>query len=194
MIDFKKKFEPHITLFLTVFESNEQLTAIEEGVYRAAQNMSRDCQVNILNSIAATGTYTMWDVQNSECLQHMSDLVVNATSAYVSKKAKTDIPKWVESLPPAIRDIKIAMIHQYGSPNVFSQFQPHVTLAYDDQTPDVMKQVVHKYVNATGCTFTAFEIGVGSTGPYGTVQRGLDLFDQKLQSLTDMFSWFSEEE
>jgi hypothetical protein len=36
----------------------------------------------------------------------------------------------VYSLPPAQRDAKIAMVKKYGSPNVFSQFEPHLTIAY----------------------------------------------------------------
>lgn len=96
-------------------------------------------------SINVTGTYAMLTTGTPACLQFMSDAVVNATyviAAFLSWKLHTlcmyhlavpnqTIPIWVQHLPEPERSEKIAFIRQYGSPNVFTQFQPHVTLACD---------------------------------------------------------------
>ena len=58
------------------------------------------------------GSYGMLGVANTPCLQGLSDAVVNATSPFLDPSAKSYIPSWVYSLPPAERDQKIALIHE----------------------------------------------------------------------------------
>ena len=46
-------------------------------------------------------------------------------------------PGWVNSLPEPERTEKLNDIKKYGSPNVFGQFAPHVTLAWDEDATKV---------------------------------------------------------
>ena len=73
----------------------------------------------------------MLSVTNTDCLQLMSDALVNATNQFVEPSAKDYIPSWIYDLPEDQQQAKIDMIHAYGSPNVFASFQPHVTLVAD---------------------------------------------------------------
>lgn len=79
------------------------------------------------------------------------------------------IPDWVEGLPEPLKSEKIAMIKKYGSPNVFSQFQPHVTLAWD--SIDRM-QPAFQHLNLPPRIVSMRAVAIGTVGPYGTVTRG----------------------
>jgi hypothetical protein len=76
-----------------------------------------------------------------------------------------------------MRSEKIAMIQRYGSPNVFSQFQPHVTLLCDAKDPDEKIQQAFNSLVVRVRHFTASILGLGVVGPHGTVMRGQDMGD-----------------
>ncbi len=131
-IDFETVHLPHITLFATGFEKSS-IDSITEAIKSvAASNFSRSqpCEVTMEQSVTLTGNYLMWGVRRDECLQTFSNMIVHATSAHVSAVAKKTIPDWVHTLPEDMKQKKIEMIHQYGSPNVLSQYQPQYVLIY----------------------------------------------------------------
>ena len=120
----------------------------------------------------------MWQVDNNECLQFMSDSIVNATHMYIQQDQP--VPSWVYNLTQPLQAEKIELVKVYGSPNVFSQFQPHVTLATDSKTPQQLFDVVSA-MNISSCAFSTFMVGIGRTGPFGTVLRsGGDLADYNI--------------
>ena len=49
-----------------------------------------------------------------------------------------------------------------------------VTLAYDDKTPEQLKQAIDD-VGVQPAKFPVSTIAVGNVGPYGTVLRGQDI-------------------
>ena len=117
------------------------------------------------------------------CLQFMSDAVVNATYVIVAfSRSKLrhplcmyhlavpnqTIPDWVQHLPEPERSEKIAYIKQYGSPNVFTQFQPHVTLACDANATALSAAFAQKAPQVQGGWLPA-AVALGPTGPCGTV-------------------------
>lgn len=110
----------------------------------------------------------MWDVVVSPCLQQWSDLLVKRISQYIVPNQP--IPDWVLGLPEPLRSEKISMIKKYGSPNVFDQFQPHVTLAWDDKEP--MEPAFQK-LNLQPRTVYTRSVAIGAVGPHGTVLRGI---------------------
>src|SRR5262249_19221860 len=79
------------------------------------------CSITLTNA-TVQGAYGMWNVLDSECLQLMSDMVVEATYAFIVPNQT--VPSWVYQLPEPERSEKIAYVQTYGSPNVFKQFQP----------------------------------------------------------------------
>jgi hypothetical protein len=78
------------------------------------------------------------------------------------------IPDWVQHLPEPERSAKIAFIKQYGSPNVFSQFQPHVTLACDVNSTALSTAFAKEAPQVVGSWLPAAVI-LGPTGTCGTV-------------------------
>lgn len=120
-----------------------------------------------LQGITIQGAYAMWDVEVSPCMQKWSDLLVDALHAYIVPDQP--IPDWVLALPEPMKSEKIAMIKKYGSPNVFDQFQAHVTLAWDDQEP---MQPAFQKLNLQPKIVPSVAVAVGSVGPHGTVIRG----------------------
>lgn len=68
------------------------------------------------------GQYMLWNVDNSECLQNLSNIFVNAL--YELRNPNQPIPSWVRALPDPPRSEMIQMVKDYGSPNVFSFFAP----------------------------------------------------------------------
>ncbi len=82
-------------------------------------------------------------------------------------------------LPEPLRTEKIEMIEKYGSPNVFSQFQPHVTLAYDNATADNFAAVFNA-MPSSPLTVLSPTLGMGRVGNWGTVLRGKDFADWPL--------------
>jgi hypothetical protein len=78
------------------------------------------------------------------------------------------VPDWVQHLPEPERSEKIAYIRLYGSPNVFTQFQPHITLACDEDTTALSSAFAQKAPQVLGSWFPQSVI-LGPTGPCGTV-------------------------
>jgi len=112
----------------------------------------------------------------SDCLQAMSDAVVQAT--FTLAKPNQAVPPWVYNLPKAEQAAKIAMLKKYGSPNVFTQFQPHLTVAFD--TADNLDQI-YGALKVTG-NFSVSDITVSHVGPHGTVLTNGSLADFPISS------------
>jgi hypothetical protein len=175
-IDFTTD-QPHITLYLTAFQTS-QLPALKDAVQEVLQQSDFGrCQISMPNAgLIVSGSYGMWNTANPACLQRMSDSIVNATYKYAIPNQP--IPSWVDGLPEPTKSEKIHMIQEYGSPNVFSQFQPHVTLAFDGSPSNASNlstafAVLKKTVNDTSTIPTV--VGLGTVGAHGTVLRGKDM-------------------
>ncbi len=141
---------------------------------QAARLQEDECSV-LLRGMTVGAGYAMWNVKVAPCLQQLSDAVVRAT--YQFAKANQTVPSWVYSLPPAERKAKIDMVRRYGSPNVFAQFEPHLTVAYD--TADNLTQI-YGAVNAADA-FPAEMVGISRVGPFGTVLKNGQLSSFSLQ-------------
>eukprot|EP00761_Pharyngomonas_kirbyi_P006634 gb/GECH01006642.1/.p1 GENE.gb/GECH01006642.1/~~gb/GECH01006642.1/.p1 ORF type:complete len:281 (+),score=59.19 gb/GECH01006642.1/:1-843(+) len=180
-IDLKTKQQPHITLYLTKFHKskfNKIKKALNESVQEFNQELTQGCNVYINETAHISGDYGMWSVVDTDCLQYMSNRIVNKTVSYAV--FPQSVPEWVHSIPDnTTRQEKTHYVKKYGSPNVFDQFQPHVTLAHDSQTPKKLKETFEK-VNISGCSFKVKTIGMGTVGPFGTVMRGQDFKDFNL--------------
>ena len=140
--------------------------------------------MSVGSSLTLSGAYAMLSVPLTPCLQQLSDSLVTILAPHVTETAKKAVPSWVYDLPPAEQELKIAYVHQYGSPNVFEGFAPHVTLAYDDAPSDLDDgggvPADSIYGGAVGDVAESWElvntevlsVGFGFVGPAGTVKRG----------------------
>ncbi|KAL9658703.1 hypothetical protein ABK040_005858 [Willaertia magna] len=178
-INFNVTQQPHITLYLTRFLNDFQSNIIQNINSTLTKQILLDstlknCEISTLTYVNVSGGYALWNTLKPNCLQTLSDAIVNATAEFVDPRIKNTIPDWVYTLPEPIKEKKISMIQFYGSPNVFSQFDPHVTVAHDDITP---KELIKSFENIpiNTCTFKVQYVTIGLVGPYGTVLRGKDV-------------------
>lgn len=196
-VDFQSKDTPHVTLYLTEFSCPDadsasitsrpssglplsnpappltcegRIVNAVSGVLSALQPPHGPCEI-ALSSPYAAGTYAMMNVTNSACLQRYSDLLVNTTHQF--SRPNQTAPSWVNTLPEPERSEKLRLIKEYGSPNVFSQFSPHVTLAWASDPAAVAGAIRLLEVNRT--SFTGQVVAFGSVGDHGTVLQGKDL-------------------
>jgi 2'-5' RNA ligase superfamily len=197
-IDFFSRHTPHITLFLSDFslphqDTNpqneslllEEITAILQQVVATANanangnhSQTSMCQVSFVRPLAAAqqvvGPYSMYAVPRTECLQKLSDSIVHALNPYITRPQP--IPEWVYQLPLLPRWRKIYMISKYGSPNVLGEYDPHVTVGYDEGTlvsyrTNVLREIPSPSLE---CTALLTHVGIAKVGIGGSVlQDGL---------------------
>lgn len=120
-----KGFQTHCTLYLTQYPEGSKdsvLAKIEE----LASN-TREFAINSTGLEITSGSWYFMGIERSSNLQKLSDTVVEILAPM---RAKSDfIPDWAKEFPT-----KIEYISKYGSPNVYSEFSPHLTfLARSDE-------------------------------------------------------------
>jgi hypothetical protein len=181
-IDFQKADTPHVTLYLTAWTCPEGdakfacVSQIEDAVASTMYDLYipgkfGPCNIAV-SAPYATGTYAMMNVTDtSGCLQRYSDLIVNAT--YHLSEPNQKAPSWVNTLPEPERSEKIHDVKEYGSPNVFNQFQPHVSVAWSSDASAVKAAVAELKTKKT--TFLGDIVALGSVGNHGTVLKDKDL-------------------
>jgi hypothetical protein len=79
------------------------------------------------------GAYTMLPVKKNACIKHLSDSLLQPLQSFL--KSPAEVPEWVYSLPEPERSQKISQVQEYGSPNVLENFEPHVTVGYNENYP-----------------------------------------------------------
>jgi hypothetical protein len=164
-IVFPQPHTPHVTLYLTKFPSSSLqsvLAAVRDAFTEPSFKSS--CFSNF-SAAVVIGNYSMLPLNATDCLRTMSDLVVERT--YQFALDNQSIPKWVLLLPEPDRSLKLAMFKQYASPNVFSQYDPHITVAC---SPNVSAlDVATRALPVFSLPFVPFQIRVSETGDCGTV-------------------------
>lgn len=114
-----KGYQIHCTLYMTLYPPSA-LSELTQKVASFAQTVKKfPAKTNGMK--ITKNNWFFLDLYKDRNLQNLSDAVVNFASPL---RAITNyIPEWVKDYPE-----KLEMIKQYGSPNVFSQFEPHLTL------------------------------------------------------------------
>ena len=127
---YEKGFPPHVTLYLTSY-----LASALPEVKRVVKDIAKHQYSFPLEITGASVTKSQWvflDVKDSKTLQTLSDRVAQRLASLHDKSMPT--PSWVKKYPE-----KEAFVKKYGSPNVFSQFQPHITLLANGNEAAVTK-------------------------------------------------------
>jgi len=118
-------YQIHCTLYMTQYPEGTKdkvLAMIEE----LASN-TREFAVNSTGLEITSGSWYFMNIERNRNLQTLSDSVVEMLAPM---RAKSDfIPDWAKEFPT-----KVEYISKYGSPNVYSEFNPHLTfLAKSDE-------------------------------------------------------------
>ena len=155
------------------------------------------CEVVLAPPAIVFGAYTQWPVQPTDCLQILSDSIVDQLAKFF--KQPPIIPDWVWTLPEPQRSRKLEMIQRYGSPNVYDQFQPHATVGFDITTPTnnstrrarirAMNRIANDMPQPCGGMIRAAAVAkvgvVGTVLADGKVGRDLPLHSPDSKSVSD---------
>ncbi|MCE0494809.1 2'-5' RNA ligase family protein [Vibrio salinus] len=159
MTSFYEKGMPvHVTLYLTEFPE-ESISKIKQSV----QNLVKKTKPFPLVADGITVTKGNWvfiDIQRSQALQRLADQVTMAIEPY--RVMNPELPQWVKKYPG-----KLAAFERYGSPNVFQNFQPHLTLLAAEKSPNLpaFEQLMKKQPPKANGVVTG--LGIGITDKWG---------------------------
>jgi len=161
---------PHITLYMTTFLRQYQDEIVVSFKQTAAKLLEQypDCTVT-MRAAAASGSYYLWHASIPPCLQAMSDAFVENLSPY--RDLNQTIPKWLFDIPEPERSEMIKLDEMYGSPSVMSYFDPHITIAWDDQEP----MTPLDKLDLPELNITVGEFAIGVTTAHGAVLKNRDL-------------------
>jgi 2'-5' RNA ligase len=162
-INFQTTSIPHVTLYLTEFQDGVQ----DEIIQMLGNLFENKSPIRISSTeLVINGAYAMYGIENTAILKTLSDDIVLALYRYMEPDQV--IPEWVYNLPEPTRSKKIRYVQEYGSPNVFDEFDPHVTVGYDEIVPsDERRKVLEQ---DWGCLEElTLEVGVGIVSSFGTV-------------------------
>ncbi|MBO1271715.1 2'-5' RNA ligase family protein [Shewanella sp. 4t3-1-2LB] len=154
----------HITLYLTTFPDDS-----DAAIKQAVQQLSQQYQPIPLIAKGFTVTKGNWafiDVERSRELQRLADKVTLALEPL--RDPHPVLPEWVKAYPG-----KLAAFERYGSPNVFQNFEPHLTLLAAEKNPQLVKfqQLMQQQIpRANG---EIIGLGIGVTDEWGQQRQVL---------------------
>ena len=145
---YSKGYAIHMTLYLTEYKP-ESLKKIKEVVNKIAKE-TKPFDVNFYRLRKTGGNWFMLDAENNGIIQGLADEVTVRLNKYRATDAK--VPDWAKSIPEKVKSFNL-----YGSPNVFMNFDPHITLLTPED-PAKIDTFISKY---NFKPFKAKVIGIG---------------------------------
>ncbi|MDD3146359.1 MAG: 2'-5' RNA ligase family protein [Candidatus Riflebacteria bacterium] len=114
-----KGFQVHCTLYMTQYPlmSLEKVAAL---VAEIASN-TREFDIQSTGLEVTSGNWFFMNLSRNSNLQALSDLTVEKLAAL--RSPSSFVPDWAKEFPT-----KVEYISKYGSPNVYAEFNPHLTL------------------------------------------------------------------
>ena len=132
---YSKGYVIHMTLYLTEYKP-EALKKIKEIVNKIGKE-TRPFDVNFYRLRKTGGNWFMLDAENNDTIQGLADEITVSLNKYRAKDAH--VPDWAKSIPEKVKSFNL-----YGSPNVFTSFDPHITLLTPED-PAKIDAFVSKY-------------------------------------------------
>ncbi|MFC3025386.1 2'-5' RNA ligase family protein [Vibrio zhugei] len=148
----------HITLYLTEFPSSAQ-----EKITQIVQRFAKTQAPFPITASGVTVTKGHWafiDVKRSAALQRLADEITLALEPL--RVSDPTMPDWVKAYPN-----KQAAFERYGSPNVFQNFTPHLTLVGGETNPNLAKFAKAMHQHPPYVQGKIVGIGVGITDKWG---------------------------
>ena len=127
--------------------------------------------------------YAMYQIINKYTIHQLSNIIVQNTNKFIY--FNQSIPDWIYDITnETLRNKKIMYVKKYGSPNVYDEYNPHVTIGYDDDNDDDNDNNNHDWdiekerfrilneLEWNDCNGYMDEIRIGLVGDHGTVLSG----------------------
>ncbi len=167
---FEKGFPVHVTLYLTRFDEEKVPAILDEVQTLSATQPSIPLTANGFTVTA--GNWVFVDAEVSHDLQRLADTVTLALEPM--RDTTAPLPGWVKAYP-----VKKAAFERYGSPNVFQNFEPHMTLLASEQS-EALKAVAEKMtLKPPYAEGRVTAIGVGLADDKGQVSKVLKVYPLK---------------
>ncbi|MCL9783593.1 2'-5' RNA ligase family protein [Vibrio sp. S4M6] len=161
---YSQHYLPHITLYLTEYPK-DNLAAIKSKVAQLASQL-KPFDITLGSIKQTKGNWLMLNVKNNQPLQHLADLVTVELAPLRATDPK--LPSWVLDYPE-----KLASFKRYGSPNVFTNFDPHITLLPRSDA-ESLNRFMQKYGNQfKPVTVQVKGIGIAETNANGQAKHEL---------------------
>jgi len=112
-------YQVHCTLYMTQY-SPEKLTVVQ-GIIASLAETIKPFPVTAAGISATKDFWLFINLEKNRNLQTLSDTLVQKLCDH--RFPSSYIPEWVKQYPQ-----KLEYITKYGSPNVFAEFEPHLTL------------------------------------------------------------------
>jgi len=111
-------YQVHCTLYMTQYPEGSKDKVL--GMIEELASNTREFAVNSTGLEITSGDWYFMNIERNRNLQTLSDTIVEMLAPM---RAKSDyIPDWAKEFPT-----KVEYISKYGSPNVYSEFNPHLT-------------------------------------------------------------------
>jgi len=165
-------YQIHCTLYMTQYPEGSKdkvLAMIEE----LASN-TREFAVNSTGLEITSGDWYFMNIERNRNLQTLSDTIVEMLAPM---RAKSDyIPEWAKEFPT-----KVEYISKYGSPNVYSEFNPHLTFLAKSDAEKLQrfnkKHADSAFAKVIGGSIVA--IGAGNADRDGQIKEPWKIFPLK---------------
>lgn len=163
-IRFPQPHTPHVTLYMSTFPESS-LPHLLDAIRHAsnAAVFTQPCSSHASSAVAA-GSYSMLPVTTGSCLQNMSDVIV-ARTHHLALPNQT-APAWLLLLPEPQRSRKMDMLNRFGSPNVFGEYDAHITLACSENATDLA--ISTRALDGISSPFVPLQLRVSRSGACGT--------------------------
>ncbi|MBU2979343.1 2'-5' RNA ligase family protein [Alteromonas sp. C1M14] len=155
---YEQGFAVHATLYLTDFPEGA-----EDAIKTAVKKIVAQQQAFPIKAQGFTVTPSNWAFINLELstkLQRLADEVTLAIEPLRDQQA--DVPGWVSHYPNKLEAFK-----RYGSPNVFQNFQPHLTLLANEPSPKLANFNVKMKATPPVAEGQIIGLGIGITDEFG---------------------------
>lgn len=177
IVPFIKNHPVHLTLYLTSFQS-KYISNINSELKTLAES-TKPLHIETKGITVGKSGFVMLDIKKSKKLQNLSNNVIKNLAQYRNKNYSA--PDWVKFYPKKLKYFK-----KYGSPNAFSEFNPHLSILAADLKNDKIRNCFVKDfnevidgINIKPTDFKINAIGLGEVDNNGQVVKTLHIYKLK---------------
>ncbi|WP_068092086.1 2'-5' RNA ligase family protein [Novosphingobium rosa] len=152
----------HATLYLTQYPSSAT-PALKAAIARLAKSGKR-FPLTVGGAERTVSNWLFLKVQRSPDLQRLADQVTLAAEPL--RDHTVSPPGWMKDYPA-----KLPAFERYGSPNVFAQFEPHLTLLANETNPGLGAFVAEAEQSRPEARGQVEGIGIGIVDANGQIVK-----------------------
>ncbi|WP_206240921.1 2'-5' RNA ligase family protein [Novosphingobium terrae] len=154
----------HATLYLTQYPASAT-PALKAAIARLVKSSKR-FPLRVNGTERTASNWLFLKVQRSAELQRLADQVTLAAEPF--RDHGVSAPGWMKDYPA-----KLPAFERYGSPNVFAQFEPHLTLLANESNPGLSAFVAEAEQNQPAASGQVEGIGIGIVDANGQIVKTL---------------------